>query len=159
MLKVADAAWISLQYLRFLIRKTTVEWTGAECELTAHRICWAGVKRWSNARLPSRALQWMCEKRRRQNGKINLSVCGNDVMMEMFYLLTLSWDFVLKRLATVCVKKPFEPNYWLHAFSFSLSLLLAAPSRMMTMMRCLTRRGCWLPKCMRVTSRTSWTAY
>lgn len=46
-----------------------------------------------------------------------------------------------------------KKKYWLHAFIFSL--LPAAPSRLMTMMRCLTRRGCWLPKCTRVTSRTS----
>lgn len=40
----------------------------------------------------------------------------------------------------------------------SLSLLPAAPSSLTMTMRCPTRRGCWLPKCTRVTSRTSWTA-
>lgn len=52
---------------------------------------------------------------------------------------------------------PSESNNWLHAFSSSS--LPAAPSRPMTTMRCLTRRGCWLPKCTRVTSHTSSTAY
>lgn len=51
-------------------------------------------------------------------------------------------------------------NHLLHPSfpSLSLSLLPAAPSSLTMTTRCPTRRGCWLPKCTRVTSRTSWTA-
>lgn len=64
---------------------------------------------------------------------------------------------------TACIWQTLPPtifteHYWFNAFS-ALSLFPAVPSRLMTTMRCLTRRGCWLPKCMRATSHTSWTAY